>query len=259
MSKAIRVVAAVNGIAVLALGAARLNQPAGSWDARGTWLIVALLVTGLVPFVQAVIAERGEKARRKALELESALQSYLVTSLIYIVRHCGADWHKTGVQVFRVRRRLKVRRSRPFRILRPLRLWTEEHDRTTKVRLAAIPSSGIEWTEGKGVIGRCWATRQPEFVDLSRHFGPYDGYDETQWNSLSEEDRYGFTYQDFLRTKGKYGFVAAVPIIDRKEKYVGCVSLDTPPGNPADLPRDATLESLATTASLVRELLARQE
>jgi len=138
LSKLIRVSAVVNALAVLTLGAARLDWPQGFWTNRAAFVFGALIVSGLVPLVQAGIAERGERARRKAIELEQKIEAFLVTSLIYVVRDGGADWENTGIQAFVVRSK-----------------WRPRQVRLAKVRLGAIPTSGIQWTQGKGVIGRC--------------------------------------------------------------------------------------------------------
>jgi hypothetical protein len=52
-----------NGLAVVVLGASRLNWPAGFWSDKTAWVLSALFVTGLVPIVQTVVSERGERAR----------------------------------------------------------------------------------------------------------------------------------------------------------------------------------------------------
>ena len=232
----------MNAVAVVLMGLSRLDWPASIWlRAHPGWILSALIVTAAVPVLQTLIAERGEKARRKALQLETAIQPFLAASLIYLARHGGADWEKTGIQAFVVRRR-------------GLR-FHEQHVRLAKVRLGAIPTSSIEWTKGKGVIGRCWATKAPQFVDLEEHFAPYEDLDAFQWSTLSDEETFGLSHADYQQLNGKYGIVAAVPIINRSGRYLGCVTADSPPG--VELERDQVLESLATTASLVNELLSK--
>lgn len=233
-------VATLNAGAVVVLGLARQGWPSEQfWRNNEPWVIVALLVSASVPLVQAIIMERGERARRKAIEREQKIQLFLTTSLIYIVRHAGADWETTGIQAFEIRRRWK---------------WgATYHQKAAVVRLAPIPPSGIKWTEGKGLIGRCWKTRTRQFTDLAAHFSDVQHLGPEDWRNLSDEKRYGLTFDDFQRVRGKYGIVAAVPIISRKEKYVGCITSDMPPGR--DIAKRPVLESLATTAQLVREVL----
>jgi hypothetical protein len=241
VSKLIKLLAFVNAVAVLVIGAARLDRPPGFWGVHAGWVIGALMITALIPAVQVAIRERGEKGRRAAVERERKIEAFLAASLIHVARRAGADWETTGVQAFLIRR--GWRRSQQVR--------------AAKMRLGPVPSSGIIWTEGKGIIGRCWATRAPVCADLESHFAPYLGSSRTEWEALPAETRFGLTYEDFRRLAGKYGIVAAVPIIDARDTYVGCVTADTPPlnGKPGTLQLDEVLKSLASTAQLVRHVL----
>ena len=198
----------------------------------------------MVPVVQLGRSELGHAFARKQIERERQVEAVLASSLVYMVRHANAEWDKTGLQVFCVRRKR-------------WKFWIEYQVRLAKVRLVPMASSGVSWVKGKGLIGRCWETRKPHFVDLDAHFAAHANVKQWDWDLLSSETRYGLTFEDFQRLRGKYGFVAAVPIIARNDKYLGCVTVDMPPGAAARLTdREAVLESLATAAGLVRELLA---
>jgi hypothetical protein len=242
LSKLIKALAALNGAAVFAIGLARFGKPAGFWVERSAWILIALGVTAIVPLMQVMISEWGEKSRRSAIERARKIEAFLVASLIHLVRHAGADWENIGVQVFLVRRRL----------------WRRHHVRAAKVRLGAVPSSGTDWTEGKGIIGLCWATRAQQCVDLASHFAPYLGCDKASWDALPDRIRFGLDFEDFTRLGGKYGVVAAVPIMDERDRYVGCVTADNPPsaaGTPNALDNEEVLKALATTAHLVQQVL----
>lgn len=230
-----------NGVAVFVLGASRLNWPSAEfWNGKAGWAVGGLALTAAVPVLQAIIAERGERSRRKAIEREQTVQTFLIACLIYVVRHAKADWENTGIQAF---------------VVRGWGGWARQV-RLSKIRLGAIPSSGIRWTKGKGVIGRCWETRTPQYVDLAAHFAPYLGDSQEQWDGLPAATRFGLSFSDFQTQKGKYGIVAAVPIIDRKDNYVGCITADMPP-NPARVPsREEVIKSLAGTARLVAEVIS---
>lgn len=194
-------------------------------------------MTAAVPLVQAIVAERGERARRRDVERERAIEAFLVANLIQAVNHAAVPWENTGVQLFVVKGRWR---------------WTR-HVRAAKVRIGAVPSSGVHWTKGKGIIGRCWETRTPQFADLAAHFAPYVGCTREQWDRLDADVRYGLTFDDFQRLGAKYGVVAAVPMIDRHGKYIGCVTLDTAPdGDARAINRDELLKSLSLTADLVQ-------
>lgn len=123
------------------------------------------------------------------------------------------------------------------------------------MRLAAVASSGIKWTEGKGVIGVCWATRQPQYDDLEKHFAPYANYIYVQWNALPAAIRFGLTFSDFQAVKGKYGIVAVVPIVSSADKYIGCVTADMPPLVGIAPVRDQVLKHLTLAAASVARVL----
>jgi hypothetical protein len=178
--------------------------------------MTAVFATITIPLFQAAVVDIGERGRRRALEKQQKVEAFLTASLIDLERHAGADLKTTGVQVFLVKGRWRWKRQ----------------VRLAKVRLAPIAASGIKWEKSKGVIGRCWTLRAPKFEDLEAYFTPYAIYDRTAWNGLDEELRYGLTYDDFQHLNGKYGTVAAVPIVDNKDHYVGCIAADTPPSSP---------------------------
>jgi hypothetical protein len=232
-------IAVLNSAAVFVLGASRQNWPAGFWVQRAAWIVAALVVSAAVPLLQYAISNRGERARRRALEREQRIELFLAACLVYVVRHAGADFEHTGIQAFAVRGRLHRRQVR-----------------LAKVRLGAVPSSGIVWYADKGVVGRCWSARLAQYEDLETHFARYRDVSRSEWEQLPAAVRFGLTYDDFQRLKNKYRIVAAAPIIDRQDRYVGCVTADMPPGDGArSVARAAILASLATTAQLVSEAM----
>jgi len=237
--------AAINAIAVFVLGAARLDWPSAAfWATYRIHVLVALGVTAAVPVLQATLAQLGERSRLKELERQRDFETCLTSSLIYCVKHAGAQWLDIGIQAFQVSGRWPRR---------------ERQERIAKVRLRPVSSSGVSWEKGKGVIGRCWATHAPQYEDLEAHFAEYNGFGADEWNALPEGVRFGLSFDDFQRLKGKYGTVAAVPIKDAIGKYLGCVTADTGPrgDGPETLVKGEILDSLATTADLVAALLKR--
>lgn len=241
VSRLIALIAVLNSAAVFVLGTSRQNWPPGFWAQRAEWIVAALAVTAVVPLLQYTISNRGERARRQALEREQKIEVFLAACLVYVVRHAGADFEHTGIQAFVVRGRLHRRQVR-----------------LAKVRLGAVPTSGIVWYPDKGVVGRCWSARAAQYEDLETHFARYRDCTRSEWEPLPAAARFGLTYDDFQRLKDKYRIVAAAPIIDRQDRYVGCVTADMPPDDGArSVARAAILASLATTAQLVSEALER--
>ncbi len=241
MSRLIFVAAFINACAVAVLGASRIERFREYWNPHPKITLAALFVTALVPIAQAFLSERGEKARRKSVERERKVETFLTTALVNAVENAGANLTNTGVQAFMVGG-----------------WWSKAHIRLAKVRLGGSPSSGITWSKGKGVIGRCWDTQSVQCVDLTAAFAPYRSYSKERWEALGAEVRYGLSFEDFQRIGHKYGVVAAVPIIDSKDKYVGCVTLDTPAPNPDEaghVNQQEVLKSLTLIAHLVKEVL----
>jgi hypothetical protein len=242
LSKLVWIVAVINTAAAIILAAVRYNSPSGSfWTLHPYWVLAAVVTTLSVPLAHAAVIEMGERGRRKVLERQDQVEAFLTASLIDLERHAGADLKTTGVQAFVVRGFWK---------------W-ERQVRLAKVRLAPTASSAIRWTKDKGIIGRCWVSHAPQFEDLETYFAPYRNYDQPAWNRLTPALRYGLSYEDFQRLNGKYGIVASVPIVNSKDKYIGCIAADTPPraGTPPTLIKAEVLNTLSQTARLVQAVL----
>jgi hypothetical protein len=233
----------INGVAVLAIGIARQNWPNGPswhWTDHERLLIGALCVTAGIPLIQTLISERGERARRKELELADDLRALLVPTFLVLARDCDAPWDTTAVQVFGLTGFSSRRR----------------HKRLAKIRIAPIAASGVFWSKGKGVIGRCWETKTSQWVELD--FNDIAVSTEEEWQRLPNEKTFGLSWSDFKALGHKYGTVAAVPIMkatDGSDNYIGCVSLDTPKGVTLKN-RDKALESLAASADVIARRLA---
>jgi hypothetical protein len=245
LSKVTWWLAALNGGAVFVLGAARLGWPSADfWTDSQSPLLYALLCTAAVPVVQATIAQRAQRSRAKELQRQRDVETCLTSSLVYCVNHGGAKWLDIGVQAFVVAGR-----------------WPrgQRQERIAKARLRPVASSGVSWEKGKGMIGRCWETHAQQYADLETHFAPYEHLDKEAWEALPAALRYSLSYEDFQHLKGKYGVIAAVPIMDRKDRYVGCVTADTAPraGEPQTLIKSEILGSLASAAELVAGVLER--
>jgi hypothetical protein len=242
LSKLILGLAGLNALAVFVLGVARFSWPSETfWTSHAGWVIAGLVTTALVPFLQAGLSERGAKRDRKRIEREREIETCLTSSLIYIVKHGGSSWLDAGVQAFAMQGR-----------------WGRQRQiRVAKVRLRPVGTSGVTWSKDKGVIGRCWATNAQQYEDLETHFSPFEDLDETAWDALPVETRFGLSFDDFQHLRGKYGVVAAVPIMNNKDRYIGCITADFGPrsSQPSTLKKTEILGSLASTADLVAVVL----
>src|SRR5262252_9334067 len=82
-------------LSAIAVGLARQGWPSDQfWQARSGWILAAILVSAIVPLMQASISELGEKKRRKELEREAKVRGLLAAVLVYVVRHCNAPWDR---------------------------------------------------------------------------------------------------------------------------------------------------------------------
>jgi hypothetical protein len=115
-------------------------------------------------------------------------------------------------------------RSKTLRIGRKPRL-----ERLERIRLSDYPAmSDVPWTEGRGVIGDCWARARPEYVHWAPLAKKWSGKNITdaQWEKIKSEDKAGFTREQFMMMVGKYAEILAVPIKDDDGKVVGVVAVD---------------------------------
>lgn len=113
-------------------------------------------------------------------------------------------------------------------------LWSKRLDRIVRFRISDYPPpSDIDWTPGKGTIGRCWKEARPKhqsWRELIRKYGsdPTEG----QWAEMEEQGevaRAGLSMADFKALFGKYSEVYAYPIQDRRgSAVIGVVSIDIP-------------------------------
>jgi hypothetical protein len=215
---------------------------AAFWLEHGGLLMTCIILTAVVPGLQAAVVENGERRRRKRSERADQVRELLGAGLAKLVEDTGIDWKRAGLNAFLVQ---GVFRKRQVRLAR--------------VKLTPYPqSSGVRWTRGKGVIGRCWATHRFAVHDLREEFGPYGEVNRDTWEALPPGVRLGLSFDEFQRTRDLYGVVAAVPILDPKESgtYLGCVSLDTPRDCAEVIDRKKVEEDLGGVAFTIGLLIA---
>jgi hypothetical protein len=233
LSKFIIGIGALGGAAGAALALQRAGRPSTTfWEAYGWVVVLAIVIAAVVPPLQSLISEFGERGRRKRAELQTTLHPILAGILIMLVEDASCDWQRTGIQVFKVQGKL----------------WWRRQVLVTKLRLAHVQPSGIKWRQGKGMIGKCWATGEPETRNLEDHYRPYANIDELAWRLLPPNfEKYGLTYEDFQKTKGKFGLLSVFPLT-QGDKYIGCVTADMPPdvSEPVD---EAVLRRILSAAA----------
>ena len=214
---AVRSAAAV----VAAAGVAGTSaQQAGVWDDPPTALLWACILSpGFVAVgeqVRAIMKERkagGRAVRTQAFEValnEAVLEIAEITE--YSPRYIG-------ISVWRVRKASRLTEK-------PARL-----QRLARRRATQRPSpSDIEWTRGKGVIGRCWERQDEVYRDLRKACRKYpDGeVTDARWPEVSDDLKMDMNLKEFRMMIGKYGEVLAVPIKSESGTFLGCVAVDVP-------------------------------
>lgn len=246
-------VSVVAALSALALGLSRLDQPPGFWGDR-VWLIVALLVVVFLwsafdAIDRAISASRAKRAA-KLDSIRAAGETVLKAALVRTVQDSEVPWTEVGLHLFLVAR--KWQRKWPFRVAY---LW---HARRVKMS-EFPPPTGIVWTKGKGVVGRCWATGGFVSCDVRNAYAPYLSSTESEWNQLDSDKRFGLTFAEFSLTKDHAGTILAAPILTAAgnggHQFAGCVSLDAPGDCYAQLATVEIKQTLQFAAATIGELL----
>lgn len=134
------------------------------------------------------------------LKLRRKVHTVLCSLFLGVIKRPDVMPEDIGVSAYLVRRT-------GSRGLRP------QLHRVGAVRLGTpITTSGVAWTRGKGVIGRCWARGAVEFAETRVAWGPHIDCDKKHWDALDEDTRLGLPHKDFQRLRGKYRAAVAVPI-----------------------------------------------
>jgi len=150
---------------------------------------------------------------------------------------------RMGVNVFVVRKTRWRRRPYLHRLVR------------SRIGLG-VTRSDVVFTEGKGVIGRCWDEKRAAYC----HWQPiYKRYadrtlDEAAWAKVPDKHRWGFSREDFLAMVDKYAEVRAVPLTsERGGTFLGCVALDREVGSDSRqlLNSSAVLKILTEAAGVI--------
>ncbi|HEX7125672.1 MAG TPA: hypothetical protein VF406_07810 [Thermodesulfobacteriota bacterium] len=217
-----------------ALAAHQIKWPIVSMPEYVVHSAVAGLAVGIVEPWAAAFVDRRLSRR---LQFENDVRQSLKGALYLIVRVLKLDWDvaiELSVNAFLVRRPLR-------------RPWEPILYRIARESVAIHTPSHIRWTRGKGVIGKCWERRQEYGLDLEKVHGKLRYCTKEQWRALAPDERIGLSYEEFQKVK-HYGAVGAVPILDAKGKFIGCVSVDAP---------GETFGALWNSDGYVRGLLAQ--
>jgi hypothetical protein len=183
------------------------------------WLTVTLVVAGVVvAFVTATEAAVDQWRHGRVVKLREQARAILSPLLLELEEVTGISTRQLGVSAYRIRRRIW-----PFGQLRLERLL--------RLQLLIRVSSGIAWRPGVGVIGQCVQRGEDIVENIAALDEQLSDVPPHEWESLGDDLTYGFTYDEFLRVRGKYGVVLATPMIRETplgSRVIGCVSVDAP-------------------------------
>lgn len=196
--------------------------------------------------ITTIIAAVAEfRARRGQLIADKTL--FRLRSLAFAVQDITEiDVRELGLACYLLRPR------KPWR-------WRPTLARVARDRAEHRPVvSGIRWRPGKGVIGRCVVEGAAIGTDLAADQADYTAVSEADWRSkrVPENVVLGLGYEEFIKVRGKFHTVIAVPMIDAGTgTVVGCVALDGPKGSLDRLWIDDVRNALTQGADDIAELV----
>jgi hypothetical protein len=210
-------------------------------EANSPRYVLATLVVVAAPGADAYLYLRARRRDEERRGLARQVSETLRIALVQIIDLTGLDWKAIGLNAFMIERRGRWRSELHLR-----RIGRE------RISIHPLPSE-VVWTRGKGVIGRCWDLNSDVAVDLAKHFAPYQGLTEAEWDALPPDERFGLSYLEFRRTD-HLGPVVATPIQKSDGTIVGVVSVDGPPGTYTRLSSEPVREAIGAAATTIRNL-----
>lgn len=204
------------------IGVGLALQGADVWSPPDA-VVVGLIVTAAVLAAGSTTSSAAGEYRSRRLGARREFADAIMTGALWaIVDATGLDYRALGLAAYRVHRIWWApRRQRLARIHR------------VRAQLRPV-ASGIAWTAGKGVVGKCVTQQQVVARDLRMIYAAIWPC-EHEWNTVAPpEARLGLSYAEFLDLRDKYDVVVAAPIFDAsgsRTRTVGCVGLDGPAGS----------------------------
>lgn len=221
---AVAVVAAC-AIAATAWTETHTDSARSHWWLQPKWQYVGLVTIAAATLVDQVVAAWRRYRRPAAESARADVQQAVFVALVELEKVTEVPILQMGISVFRVRRY-----GPPSWPLSWPPLPSVLHrDERSRYRVAAHPqASKVRFTKGKGVIGECWRTERPEYVNWMPIAKKYadSTFSEDEWRRMSQKTTWGFSRQDFLTIVRKYAEVKAVPLKKGDGQVVGVLALD---------------------------------
>lgn len=215
---------------------------ADHWMSTGELVTASVVVVASLAFIAPVVKAFNVFVGDFRCEIGKEL--YIVCDQLRheVARLLNMRAQDLGVKVYQT--------SRPWR-----RAW-----RSYLTKVAGLPfdlspqTTGVRWAKGKGVIGRTYTSSgQVVALDIASLRQTIKASEDQQakFDELPEELQMGLTFEEFEATDS-YAVVMASPVMDRFNRYRGCVTLETSVDCYQDLYRDDVLKLLQRSAHTVR-------
>jgi hypothetical protein len=200
--------------------------------------LIVIAAAGIAQPLSEIAFERAEeKTRLWEQRVERVLRG---TFLALVEWHEDLDWHFVSVNAFLVQTSGLLR--------------SHEHlVRIGRFKIRETAPTGVTWTLGKGVIGRCWKTGQVEGRNVAQDHGPFVEGPAAEWDALPADFRENLTHEE-LKSLSHLGAVIAAPMpAEGSSEIIGVVSVDVPEDAFDVLWTEATRSLLYSTALQVRD------
>jgi hypothetical protein len=134
----------------------------------------------------------------------------VVSALVTISRTTGVDLAALGGSVF---------------VPRSFGRWRHLHRIVRSRMLDAPQQSSVQWSKGKGVIGRVWQEKREIHHNILAIGTRWKNVDITQevFERISDDARMGFVREEFQGIVGKYAEILGVPVFAGGDSASGAV------------------------------------
>lgn len=132
--------------------------------------------------------------------------------------------------------------------------------RIARSRTSPKAQLGVVFAEGEGLVGECWRTASPVYVDFSEE--PYRSSTEETWNSFGAGVRKGMSFELLRASRERYRVVGVSPLISTLStgtRFLGCISYNVGPNadafavTPDVVAVDSVLDRVAEVIRIVLE------
>jgi len=207
-----------------ALVQAKVGVAGHDWWAHPRLQFLGVILVGLLALTDGVTGAYRRVVGPAKERAQSDRRQCLLGALVTVNKLApDVDLSELGLNAFMVRRDG----------------WQREEilHRVERYRLSDSPHpSKVRFTSGKGIIGRCWANKRPEYINWQPIAEKYGGRElnDQEFAEIREATRGGFTRADFVSLVGKYAEIHAVPIVAEDGQFLGVLALDREAREPVD-------------------------